>query len=140
MTSEYRAGSPAVGRNFIDMTVGEIMEKKVQSAHPDTGADVVASLIVEGFGSLPIVDEQQRLIGVVSEHDLLTVLDGGRRWSDLKAQDVMSRNPYSVRMETTVATLSCAEVKRFDPCAGRGRAESLDRHRRAAGCGACLPE
>jgi CBS domain-containing protein len=105
MTSEYRAGSPAVGRNFIDMTVGEIMEKKVQSAHPDTGADVVASLIVEGFGSLAIVDEQQRLIGVVSEHDLLTVLDGGRRWSDLKAQDVMSRNPYSVRMETTVATL-----------------------------------
>ena len=105
MTSEHRAGSRAVGGNFIDMTVGEIMEKKVQLAHPDTGVDVVASLMVEGFGSVPIVDEQQRLIGVVSEHDLLAVLDRGERWANLTAQDVMTRNPYSVRMETTVATL-----------------------------------
>jgi CBS domain-containing protein len=81
------------------------MEKKVHLAHGGTRVDVVASLMVEGFGSVPIVDEQQRLIGVVSEHDLLIALDRGRPWGDLTAQDVMSRNPYSVRQETTVATL-----------------------------------
>ena len=52
-----------------------------------------------------LCDEQQRLIGIVSEHDLLAALDGGRRWADLEAQDIMSGNPYSVRKETTVATL-----------------------------------
>lgn len=105
MTTEHHAGNGVEGWTFIEMTVGDIMEKKVQLAHGDTGVNVVASLMVEGFGSVPIVDEQQRLIGVVSEHDLLTILDRGQRWVNLKVQDVMSRNPYSVRMETTVATL-----------------------------------
>lgn len=105
MTTGHRASNGTQQRKFTDLTVGDIMEQKVQLAHGGTRTDVLASLMVEGFGSIPIVDEQQRLIGVVSEHDLLTVLDRGQRWADLKAQDIMSRNPYSVRKETTVATL-----------------------------------
>lgn len=102
---DNHASSQARGRQFTDMTVGDIMEKNVQLAHGGTRANVIASLMIEGFGSVPIVDEQQRLTGIVSEHDLLTALDVGRRWEDLTAQDIMSRNPYSVRQETTVATL-----------------------------------
>ena len=105
MKTVNRASSGAGQRSFTDLTVGDIMEKKVHLAHGGTRVDVVASLMVEGFGSVPIVDENQRLIGVVSEHDLLTALDSGQRWADLKAQDIMSHNPYSVRQETTVATL-----------------------------------
>lgn len=102
---DNHASSQARERQFTDMTVGDIMEKNVQLAHGGTRANVIASLMIEGFGSVPIVDEQQRLTGIVSEHDLLTALDVGRRWEDLTAQDIMSRNPYSVRQETTVATL-----------------------------------
>lgn len=98
------AGSPRQ-RKLTDMVVGDIMEEDVRTAHEETRADVVASLMIEGFGSVPIIDGQQRLIGVVSEHDLLAALDGGRRWEDLKVQDIMSRNPYSVRKETMVTTL-----------------------------------
>jgi CBS domain-containing protein len=81
------------------------MEKGVQYAHPQTKADVVASMMIEGFGAVPVVDEHQRLVGIVSEHDLLTVLDRGHDWSRLSAEDIMVRNPYSVRPETDLATL-----------------------------------
>lgn len=90
---------------FAAITVDRVMEKQVQSAHVHTKADVIASMMIEGFGSVPIVDEQRRLVGIVSEHDLLMSLDRGQRWGDLSAQDVMSRNPYSVRPETSVGTI-----------------------------------
>jgi CBS domain-containing protein len=61
--------------------------------------------MMEGFGSVPIIDEHQRLLGVVSEHDLLEALDDGQRWADLKAEEIMSRTPYSVGQEATMGTL-----------------------------------
>ena len=90
---------------FDEMTVADIMEKHVQVAQGTTKADAVASLMIQGFGSVPIVDDQHRLIGVLSEHDLLASLDRGQRWSDIAAEEVMSRNPYSVRTEMTLGTL-----------------------------------
>lgn len=90
---------------FDRLVVGQFMERKVQYAHPQTKADVVASLMIEGFGSVPIVGEDLRLIGIVSEFDLLASLERGQRWSGLTARDIMSLNPYSVREETDVGTL-----------------------------------
>lgn len=98
--------NPARGmQDFSALVVKAIMETKVQTAHAATKGDVVASLMIEGFGAVPVVDEKGRLIGIVSEHDLLTALDRRQLLGELAAQDIMSRNPYSVRPETTVGTL-----------------------------------
>jgi CBS domain-containing protein len=61
--------------------------------------------MIEGFGSVPVVDDTQRLIGLVSEYDLLLSLKRGHKWSDVAARDIMAPNPYSIRPETNVATL-----------------------------------
>lgn len=90
---------------FERLTVARFMEKDVQSAHEGTKADVIASMMIEGFGSVPIVDNRQRLVGVVSEYDLLASLERGHKWSDVTARDIMARNPYSIWPETNVATL-----------------------------------
>jgi CBS-domain-containing membrane protein len=47
------------------------MRKWVQSAHLKTKGDVIASLMIEGFGTVPVVDAKDKLLGIVSEHDLL---------------------------------------------------------------------
>lgn len=90
---------------FERLTVARFMESDVQSAHEGTKADVIASMMIEGFGSVPIVDARQRLVGVVSEYDLLASLERGHKWSDVTARDIMARNPYAIRPETNVATL-----------------------------------
>lgn len=91
--------------DFTRLTVARFMEKEVQYGHPRTKADVLASQMIEGFGSVPIVDEQHRLVGIVSEHDLLASLEKGHNWNDLSAQDIMAPNPYSVRPEMELGTL-----------------------------------
>lgn len=91
--------------DFSRLTVARFMEKDVQVGHVRTKADVLASQMIEGFGAVPIVDEAQCLIGIVSEHDLLAALEKGHRWSVLEAGDIMSPNPYSVRPETELGTL-----------------------------------
>jgi len=91
--------------DFSRLTVARFMEKDVQVGHAQTKADVLASQMIEGFGAVPIVDERQRLIGIVSEHDLLAALERGHAWSKLAAGDIMSPNPYSVRPETELGTL-----------------------------------
>jgi CBS-domain-containing membrane protein len=91
--------------HFTKQTVARFMEKVVQCGHRQTRADQLASWMLEGFGAVPIVDEQQKLIGLVSEYDLLFALERGRRLRDLTASEVMAPNPYSIRPETDLGTL-----------------------------------
>ena len=87
------------------LTVKDVMNKRVQYAHLGTKAKVIASLMIKGFGAVPVVDRERKLAGIVSEHDLLGAIDDGHELGRLTAADVMTGNPYSVRKETTLGTL-----------------------------------
>ena len=92
-------------KEFDSLMVKQVMEKKVQSARLKTKGDVIASLMIKGFGSVPVVDAKKKLVGIVSEHDLLAAMDDGHKLGAITACDVMTYNPYSVRTETTLPTL-----------------------------------
>ena len=116
------------GTAFDRLTVARFMEKDVQYVHRTTRASVIATMMIEGFGSVPVVDDRQRLIGVVSEYDLLNSLARGRKWSEVTAGDIMVRNPYSIRPETNVATLVHVLLK-----SDLVRAPVVDRENRLVG-------
>ena len=90
---------------FGHMTVGVVMEEEVQSEGKDVKAEFLASMMMEGFGSVPIVDESDRLIGIVSEFDLLNAVRKGRRLSEVTAGEVMTPNPVSVTKDTDLLTV-----------------------------------
>ncbi len=92
-------------QDFVSMTVKEVMETRVQSVQLRTKGDVIASLMIEGFGAVPVIDKTRMLVGIVSEHDLLGAIDDGQNLGALTARDVMTGNPYSVRPETELGTL-----------------------------------
>lgn len=92
-------------QDFVSMTVKDVMETQVQSVHIRTKGDVIASLMIEGFGAVPVIDKTRTLIGIVSEHDLLGAIDDGQKLGALTAGEVMTGNPYSVRPETDLGTL-----------------------------------
>lgn len=91
--------------DFASTLVKQVMEKRVQFARPRMKGDVIASLMIEGFGAVPVVDSTRKLVGIVSEHDLLGAIDEGHSLGALTAGDVMTGNPYSVPPETTLGTL-----------------------------------
>lgn len=90
---------------FSSLTVNDAMQKRVQYAHLNTKGDVIASMMIEGFGAVPVVNGGRRLAGIVSEHDLLAAIDDGHELQKITAGDIMTGNPYSVRQETTLGTL-----------------------------------
>ena len=90
---------------FEDLTVGDIVNKRVQAARLDMKGDRVAKLLLKEGSNVPVVDQAKQLTGVVSEHDLLSALDEGQAWSGQTAKDLMTENPYSVPPETTLSTL-----------------------------------
>jgi CBS-domain-containing membrane protein len=92
-------------QDVASMTVKQVMEKRVQSVRLKTKGDVIGSLMIEGFGAVPVIDGKRKLAGIVSEHDLLAAIDDGCSLGTVTASDVMTGNPYSVRPETTLATL-----------------------------------
>lgn len=90
---------------FGRLTVARFMVGDVQTARPETTASQIAEMMLEGFGAVPIVDPTQRLIGIVTEHDLLTSWERNQNWAEVSAKDIMTPNPYSVRPDTDLATL-----------------------------------
>ena len=105
MKKTKKAKRGKVVKDFDSMTVSQVMEKEVQSVRLRTKGDVIASLMIEGFGAVPVVENGLKLVGIVSEHDLLAAIDDGHRLGAVSAKDVMTSNPYSVRPETTLGTL-----------------------------------
>ena len=90
---------------FHELTAADVMERVIQSAHQRTKGDVLASMMIEGFGGVPIVDDAHRLVGLVTEFDLLAALDSGTRLDDLAAHDVMTCEPLRVTPHTDVRTV-----------------------------------
>ena len=101
MTEEQKALRES---KFGKLTVGAIMEKQVQSAEKDTTAEMIASYMMDGFGSVPIVDENNKLIGIVSEFDLLAALRKGKKLQEVAAGEILTANPVSVTHDTDVVT------------------------------------
>ena len=68
-----------------------------------TVADAVARLVQNNIGSLPVVDEGDRLVGVVSERDVLRLMHNrGEAFSREKIGDVMTREPVTCTPECDV--------------------------------------
>ena len=98
-------GAKKSAAEFASLTVKDVMDKHVQYARLNTKGDVVASLMTKGFGAVPVVNGGRRLAGIVSEYDLLAAIDDGHQLGRVIAADIMTGNPYSVRLETTLGTL-----------------------------------
>ncbi|HEY6417691.1 MAG TPA: DUF190 domain-containing protein [Candidatus Binataceae bacterium] len=56
-----------------DVKVSEVMRREVASVHPDSPiAQVVELLLTKDFTAVPVVDDQGKVVGMVSDNDLLT--------------------------------------------------------------------
>ena len=57
------------------MTVGEIMSKDVQTVTPDTSfREIWKKIFTTHLHTLPVVDREKKLIGIITRQDLLTKL------------------------------------------------------------------
>ena len=88
-------------RDFKTLLAEQFMEDDVYSYRPEDNGETLAQAMTEGgFGSVPIVDQDHHLLGIVSEFDLLRALHEEKSLASVKAGDLMTPNPVTVSPET----------------------------------------
>lgn len=108
------------------MIVEHFMTRRVAMVAPDTSIlDAAKLMLAHRVSGLPVVDAAGRVVGIVSEHDLLRHRDGGdekqpahwlqlmierpekvaelAKFQDRKVSEVMTRDPVTVTPATSLA-------------------------------------
>ena len=84
-------------------TARDIMQRPVVAA--TTGAslrDLATQLVKNGFSGMPIADPDGRVLGVVTESDIIRTLIAGKRLENLTAGEVMTGPPITVEVEAPI--------------------------------------
>lgn len=84
------------------MLAKEMMNKIVTAASRKTnGRDLTLKLLSGMYSGLPVVDEG-RVVGVVTEFDLLKAVKKGKDLQKIIAEDIMTKEPICVEENTHV--------------------------------------
>jgi CBS domain-containing protein len=88
------------------LTVRQIMERSVCTVSPDTKGITIAEMMTErNIGAVPVVKQDSKFVGLVSEFDLLRVIEGGRDLRQVTAEEMMTRDVVTVTGEMLVKDL-----------------------------------
>ena len=96
------------------MRVEDVMTTPVVTVGPDAHLkDVATTLVEHGINAVPVVDDRDRLLGIVSEADLLELEASSGPWAGPRpttrpdpphlAREVMSRSVYTLTADTDAA-------------------------------------
>ena len=78
------------------LTVGQLMQDAVFTCGSRTDALTISRMMTQrNFGSLPVVEEDRTLVGLISEYDLLQAMIDGRDLRKIMAVEIMSSNPVT---------------------------------------------
>jgi CBS domain-containing protein len=75
----------------------DLMTRPVVSARKNASARDIAMQLLSGlYSGLPVTDDEGRVIGIVTEFDLLKQILAGRDLVTLRAEEVMTRESVTV--------------------------------------------
>ena len=78
------------------LTVGQLMQDAVFTVGSRTDALTISRMMTQrNFGSLPVVEEDRTLVGLVTEYDLLQAMIDGRDLRKIMAVEIMSSIPVT---------------------------------------------
>jgi CBS domain-containing protein len=84
-----------------NLKLEEIMTRPAVSAKKDTPVKNIAFEIFYGFFSgMPVAESDGRIIGVVTEIDLLKQIRQGKDIENLRADEIMTKDPVTVDINT----------------------------------------
>ena len=94
---DYMVGA----RDFKTLEAEQFMQDVVTSYHVEDTIDRLAGAMSEGgFGSVPILAKDGKLVGIVSEFDLLKAIEEGKEMTKVTAGEIMVKDPITVARNT----------------------------------------
>ncbi|MGC9131633.1 MAG: CBS domain-containing protein [Pyrobaculum sp.] len=121
----------AEGSLYSDIYMKNVIEigtRSVVSARPETPvAEVISLFLRHNFGSMPIVDEAGRLLGIFTEWDVLKIasqLDFPHRVRDVMTRIIYVLTPYSTVMDV-LEGITIYKFRRYPIVDESGRVVSM---------------
>jgi len=94
---DYMVGA----RDFTTLKAEHFMQDVVTYYHVEDTVDRLAGAMSEcGFGSVPILATDGKLVGIVSEFDLLKAIEEGKELAKVTAGEIMIKDPITVTRNT----------------------------------------
>jgi len=94
------AGTPAGGFKTVDQIDGtDLSLFRADQDAMTIALDLLSSHAAGG----PVVDGQGKIVGFVSEIDLLDAVHSGKKLEQVRAQDIMTKDPIVAHKSTTLA-------------------------------------
>ena len=94
---DYMVGA----RDFKTLEAEQFMQDVVTSFRVEDTLDRLAGAMSEGgFGSVPILAKDEKLVGIVSEYDLLKAIEEGKEMTKVTAGEIMVKDPITVDRNT----------------------------------------
>lgn len=85
------------------MQIRNVMTRRVVAATPHTTVCQIANKLLEGqFSGLPVVDADRKVVGVVTELDVIRAMQEGKDLDSTRAEQIMSRQPTCVEMDASL--------------------------------------
>ncbi|MBC2712001.1 MAG: CBS domain-containing protein [Desulfosarcina sp.] len=93
-------------RDLKTLKACDVMVRPVVSARLNASSRDVALQFLSGlYSGMPITDDEGKVVGVVSELDLLNAVVEGRELAKLTAEELMSKDPVTADVETPVTDI-----------------------------------
>lgn len=99
------------GRDFKTLVASQMMETDISRVGENTSWREAARIMTDhDITSLPVVDSKNRLLGLITEYDILRPIAEGKDIRTLAAKDILSKDVQIVTENTPAMDV----LKRFD--------------------------
>jgi CBS domain-containing protein len=79
------------------------MTKNIVAARASTTArEIGTKPLIGNFNGLPVVDNNIKLIGIVTAIDIFQAIRQGKNLDSIRAIDIMTKNPIAVKQNTDI--------------------------------------
>jgi CBS domain-containing protein len=87
--------------------------------------EVAEALLTSGYRALPVMDRKGALTGIISRHDLMSTIPKIKKLSEIKVQEIMTKDPFCLMendpVEQAKVTMTKYDVKSMPVVDAKGR-------------------
>ena len=89
------------------------MSPQIVVAKENTNAEQISSRLLAGeFNGLPVVDDNDYVVGIVTALDILKAIQSGHKLNTMVAKDIMTPSPSVVKQDTPINDIIGIMVKK----------------------------
>lgn len=89
-----------------DKTAGEIMTRPAISAKKNASArDIALQFISEQYSGMPVTEDDGKVVGIVTEIDILKAVNEGHELSRVTASDIMTPEVATANPDTPITEM-----------------------------------